>query len=103
MGTPLRVYGCSVGPYGLTWFNKDLRERAFSYGLDGHGPNGLQGGRSPKRLDKIFSFCIFMNLLNPLELPISLVAPLKLKKLTAIQLGCVKSISPFVFRTQKRN
>ena len=55
---------------------------------EGHGLQGLQGGRSPKRLDRIFLFCIFLNLLNPLGLPIPLVALLELEKLTTIGLGC---------------
>ena len=60
------------------------------HGPDGHGLQELQGGRSPKRLDRIFSKFIFLNLLKPLELPIPLVALLELEKLTAIQLGCDK-------------
>ena len=48
-------------------------------------------GTSPRPYSKTarYSFCIFLNLLNPLELPIPLVALLELEKLTAIQLGCV--------------
>ena len=41
---------------------------------EGHRLQGLQGGRSLKGLDKIFLFCIFLNVLNPLRLPIPLVA-----------------------------
>ena len=55
---------------------------------DGPVLQELLRGHTQKRLDRIFSFCIFLNLLNPLELPIPLVALLELEKLTAIQLGC---------------
>ena len=61
---------------------------------EGHGLQGLQGGRSPKRLDRIFLFCIFLNLLNPLGLPISLVALLELKNLPTVGLGCEMMILP---------
>ena len=55
---------------------------------DGPVLQELLRGRTQKRLGRIFSFRIFLNLLNPLELPIPLVALLELEKLTAIQLGC---------------
>ena len=77
---------------------KSYSKKKFSGPLEAPGclPDGpvlqeLLRGRTQKRLGRIFSFRIFLNLLNPLELPIPLVALLELEKLTAIQLGCVPS------------
>ena len=74
---------------------KSYSKKNFSGPLEAPGclPDGpvlqeLLRGRTQKRLGRIFSFRIFLNLLNPLELPIPLVALLELEKLTAIQLGC---------------
>ena len=36
---------------------------------EGHGLHGLQGGRSPKRHDSIFSECIFLKVLDPYLVP----------------------------------
>ena len=65
---------------------------------DGPVLQELLRGRTQKRLGRIFSFRIFLNLLNPLELPIPLVALLELEKLTAIQLGCA---SYLIWNTKK--
>ena len=64
----------------------------FFYGPDGHGLQELPGDRAPKRLDRIFSKCIFLNLLNLKEVPHVVSAIGQTKKLTSIQLGCARKI-----------
>ena len=53
----------------------------FFLAPDGHGLQEVLSANSPKQLDRIFSFLIFLSLLSPLCLPIPSDALLLAKKL----------------------
>ena len=55
---------------------------------DGPGLQELLGVRSQKRLGRIFSKCIFLNLLDLKEVPMVVRATAQTKILTTTRLGC---------------
>ena len=49
---------------------------------------GYLGSLSQEALGRIFSKCIFLNLLDLLEVPQVVLVMVQTKKLTSVQLGC---------------